>query len=109
MIIEIFAIFFAIGITIIYLGYYTKPDTEVLKIVGYLFIFILGTTLAGIGSSGIQYHSGDIINDTGTLTYVTPQYSYYTNHTLGLYTAIVSILGFISVYLQWKSGGGEND
>jgi len=91
----------------IFLGYYS--NTDVLKIVGYLFIFVLGTTLAGITGDGIQYHAGDTITNTGLVSTVAPIYTYYTNHTLGLYTSIVALLGFISVYVQYKGGIGEDD
>jgi len=102
---EIYFLLFGISLIIVGLGYYS--DVDILKITGFMFIFVLGTVLFGFGGGGITYHDGDIINTTGVISVITPSYSEYNNHTFGFFISVIGIIGFSSVYLQRKGGNIE--
>lgn len=97
MIIEIFGLLFLISLTVIFLGHYM--NVEVLKIVGYGFVFLLGFTLL---NGDLKYHDGDNLTHTPTTSQVTPLYSSYQNIQFGLYTCVMAMFGFVAVFFQWK-------
>jgi hypothetical protein len=115
MLLELFILFFVISIFLIFLGYYS--DTDTVKIVGWLLVFILGYTLLGYNSTGVDYQTGqnitktDNFNDTYSVATYDINYNYvtYTNKTLGFYIGVLGMLGFASVFLEIKKGRKEGD
>lgn len=102
MLLELFIFFFVLAVTVIFLGYYSEVD--ILKITGFMFLFVLGTVLFGFNGGGVSYHDGDNLTVSGSQTIVTPLYTDYNNHTFGFFTSVIGIIGFASVYLQRKGG-----
>jgi len=98
MILEIYALLFAISIGLIFLGYYSNID--VLKILGFGIIFMLGVVLLGYGET-LQYHNTTTITEVNaTLTTITPSYSNYTNKTYGFLFSTIAFFGWLAVYLN---------
>lgn len=101
MFIEIFGLLFTLALVFIFLSYYR--DVEILRIVGFTIMFILSLVVMNVGSSGIEYHDGDIIVMNATNVEVTPQYSSYTSHTIGYILAVMSVVGFATVWWDRRS------
>lgn len=102
----------------VFLGYYS--DTDIVKLVGWLFVFILGTTLLGYGGTGVEYQTGQNVSKTETFndTYSASEYTVindyetYNNKTLAFYILVLGMLGFSSVFYQFRNTRqqqGEND
>ena len=100
MLLELFALFFGIALIIVALGYYVEID--ILTMTGFLFVFMLGIIVMGVNSSGVMYHDGDLLNTTASITTITPNYSYYINHTLGFFISVLGLLGFASVFYNLR-------
>lgn len=118
MILSIFGLFMLIGLALIIIGYSTEDGA--VQIVGYSFLFILGTALL---SSSVEYQSGEFTretyvygdnfsgyhwdyvsppktpgdvflfhaNKTQTKTYTTLSDTY--SHAFGVWLCVISILG----------------
>lgn len=99
MILGIYAVFMLLALILIALGY--AYDGMVLKLIGFAFIFIINVNVLGwMAPVGIQYHSGDIINDTGLVTEVTLQYDTYDPHLIAYFFAIMGFFGSTYVIFE---------
>ena len=103
MIIEIYALLFAISILLIFLGYYSNTIT--IKILGFGLIFILGVVLLGYGET-LQYQTLTTINEiNSTTSNITASYSNYTNKSFGFILSTLAFFGWLSCYLDYKKRG----
>ena len=93
MILELFTIMMILSLIFIALGYYI--DADILKILGFFFIFVLGIAL--INGDGIQYKSGDTVVTTGDTSVVTHQYDDYDNWQVNIFLAIIGGMGITYV------------
>lgn len=107
MIFSFYIFLFSVALILIFLGYYT--ETDVLKIVSYGLIFMLGYMLiAPVPFGSVQdckYLVNTVTNSTGNAVY---SHSYtcqvIEDRVFGFWIAVLSILGFASVYFQRKGG-----
>lgn len=68
--------------------------------IAFAFMFLIHSALL---VQGIDYHSGDFINETSaTETMVEMQYSNYNNHTIFFFMTVLSVVGFSLLLLNWK-------
>lgn len=102
---DLFIIFVLLSLVFIGFGY--SFDGDILKLVGYTFLFILGMTLLPVvDDSGILYHDGDNVTVSGSTTVITPLYSSYTSHLLGFVTVILAVGGFALTFFERR---GDDD
>lgn len=100
MIIEIFVVLLILTFILIAFGSYL--DNSALTIIGLSFLFLLGVVIL---SEGIDYVSGNLINETGaTTTTVVKQYSSYTSNNFGIFTCVVAIIWFIILMVNIRQG-----
>lgn len=105
MILELFTILILISFSLVGLGYYM--DVDVLRILGFFFIFILGIIL--INGGGIEYHTGDSINQTGSQTTVIKDYATFDDWRINIFLAIVGGMGITLVLAQRKANSIRDD
>jgi len=123
MILALFGVLMAIGLILIILGLVIREHTE-LALIGFLFIFLLSFELingtleyqTGIenvykyGNNFTGYHwdydysTLPNTNNDIYLFHVTEynQYTFYQNRTMGIYLAIISIIGMIVLAYNLK-------
>lgn len=107
MIFSFYIFLFAVALVLIFLGYYT--ETDVLKIVSYGLIFMLGYMLiAPVPFGSVQdceYLVSTITNSSGNAVY---SHDYtcqdVENRIFGFWISVLSVLGFATVYFQRKGG-----
>ena len=110
MIFSFYIFLFSIALILIFLGYYS--ETDILKVVAYGLIFMLGFMLISDTPFGsvqdCEYLTSSVVtnNETATHnnTYVCQNIE---NRTFGFWIAVLGVLGFASVYLQRKGGAIE--
>jgi hypothetical protein len=108
---NIFALFLIVSIAFVIYGHIGK--VQILSLIGFTFIFILGVLLM---SSGINYQVGEtitttynynndtLVSDTQTMTI---EYDGFTHKTFGFYLAVLAGFGFAWIFLDYKSRGEE--
>lgn len=119
MIIELFVLFVVISFVLIYIGL-TKPTESAQALTGFLFLFLLSTTLM---TSNLEYSTSEQTNtsyiyninssDINTTIETTAKiYSKYDDTTgifntqrVGFYLAVASVIGFVGVIISIKSNG----
>jgi len=108
MLITIFTVLIALSLLIVIIGFWKKND--VMKLTGFLLMFLLSFTLIG---NNLEYQTGynsttnytyNEMSKNGTLlsesTITNFNYSSYEGtKTYGIYLVILSILGWVSVFL----------
>ena len=87
----------AVAFTFLVLGYFTNID--LFRIVGIIFIFLLGTIFM---ASGIEYKSGSTVTTVGAVNTIVNNYTTYDNHTIGFYITIAGALGFVWIMIDRK-------
>jgi len=110
VILGIYAVFMILALILIALGF--AYDGMILKMLGFAFIFLINVNILGfMAPVGIQYHSGDIINETGTgITEVTIQYDTYNPHTIAYFFAIMGFFGSMYIFYEdYKSRRTEQE
>jgi hypothetical protein len=105
MIIEIFTIMILSSFILIGLGYYI--DVDILKILGFFFIFVIGITL--INDDGIQYQTGETITTDGTTSTVIKNYADFDDWRFNVFLSIVGAMGMTMVFIQRKAGSVKYD
>lgn len=105
VILDIFLVLFTLTILFTAIGFFA--DKPYLLGLGYIFLFVLGVTLAGINNpvvptTGIEYKSGNTITTTGSTTTVTNVYTSYSNRTIGIFFGIGAIFAFILLLMQYR-------
>jgi hypothetical protein len=104
MIIELWVTFIALSIALIALGHYIQ--TDVIKILGFLFIFLLGFAFL---NDGLDYKTGDTVVTSGGTSTITYNYATYTNATMSIFTIIIAVMGWILIFVQNKSDSIQED
>lgn len=109
MMIDIFVVLLIITALLVILGSYFK--IHALTLVGLAFMFILGANMlgsyAGI-TSGIDYKTGLLVNDTGSIINVEYQYTTYSNTTFGVFLCSASMLWFMIIMFQLREAKKED-
>lgn len=98
MILALWTILFLVAVVFIAIGY--LANIEVMKIVGFAFIFLLGIVPL---FDSIEYKTGDTINKTGDFYTVTSVYSDFQDNMWGLLISAIGVLGWVIVYIQYKA------
>lgn len=106
MILEIFVVLVIISLALIYFGYYTNPPLRVYSIVGFVFLFILGSWVclynympSNFQTSGLQYQIGSNVTTTSSSTIVSNVYAVYNDATTFWVGFILSFISGISIWL----------
>lgn len=117
MIFSFYIFLFSVALILIFLGYYSK--TDILKIVSYGLIFMLGFMLISQTPFGAvqdcEHLQTSADQNTTNPNDALWHYNYtYTcqdieNRTFGFWIAVLGVLGFASVYFQRKGGSIDNE
>jgi len=105
LILELFTILMIISLILIALGYFIEID--ILKILGFFFIFVVGIAL--INGDGLQYKTGDSIVTTGNTSIVTHQYNNYDNWGINIFLTIVGVMAMTLVLVGRRTSSIRND
>ena len=106
MILELYIFLVALCFAFVIGGYYV--DAPVLEIAGFAFLFLLGITMF---QGSLEYETG--FNESVAANNVTHRFTEYqawddgNSHLIGVYTAIVAVLGFVTVLSQLTGWGRE--
>ena len=103
MIVIIFGVLITLSIALIITGYYA--ESPVIQIVGYGLMFLTSFPLitdnleykVGENTSYVYGTNNTLISDSMVNTYVS-----YGDYRFGYYLAVASVLGFASVFFQWR-------
>ena len=111
MILTIYFGLVIISIILIIMGYAIPGQVEIFKYAGFGFLFMLGVMMIPGTPGDIEYKIGqtEIFNNETSTTTINDNYSTYDNSFYGIYIALASIFGFISVFLTQKQVSFEND
>jgi hypothetical protein len=115
MILEIFGLLVFLALALIYFGYYTNPPLRVYSIVGFVFLFILGSWVmlyqympSNFATAGLQYKSGSIINSTdATNVIITNVYSNYNDPSTFWVGFTLALMSAFSIWLVTAHDGGN--
>lgn len=105
MLLGIYSVFMFTSLVLVGLGLFSK--NSVLQISGYVLIFLLGLTVMPESSGSINYVNGSYEATLGNDTSIGYTYASYTSHGIGFYVMLVGVLGFISAFVDYRSGRGE--
>jgi hypothetical protein len=94
MILTLYVVLMVLALILITIGY--AFDSVILKIVGYGCIFMFNVPAI---IDGIQYHSGDLVENSGDDKIITMQYSVYENRTMFILFSVIGMLG--ATLLSW--------
>lgn len=98
MIIEIYVLLVLIALIFVFFGWYMR--TDVLRIIGFSFLFLLGVVMTPGFPGSIDVPNGQTITmDNGTYT-VANTYLEYQNVTFGFF---MQIMGAFGVFLVWMA------
>ena len=97
MILEVWVVLMTLAIVFLTLGYFMNID--LFRIVGIVFVFLLGTIFM---ASGLEYKSGSTVTTVGATNTIVNNYTTYDNHTIGFYITIAGALGFVWIMLDRK-------
>ena len=118
MILELFALFFVISITLIVIGL-AKPEESAAALIGFTFLFLLSLVIM---NNNLEYQIGEqrnisysYLSDNVTIDKTVEDISYnyinyddttgfFNTHVSGFYLAIASVIGFIGVLISLKGG-----
>ena len=92
MILELYFVLLFMSLALIALGLYA--NNTALSIVGCGLLLVVGGIMA---MDGIQYKTGMTLDDSGTTTTITYNYTDYKNTGLGI---VIMLLGFGGVFLS---------
>jgi hypothetical protein len=106
MIIEMYALLFALSVAFIIIGY--QYDSEILRMIGFTMIFICGVLVI---TDDISYVSGSNVVEINTsTTVITKNYTLYENTSLGVMLATIGAVSFFLTLFElrnsFRSGGG---
>jgi len=102
MLIDVFIVLLVFSVFLVWLGLYSK--NSVLQAVGYGFIFLLGWVLLPASSDSLLVRNGSV-SVTNVQNESVESYTYYSfeNHLYGFYMSLIGVLGWLSVYLDYKA------
>lgn len=106
MIFELYLGLLGLAFLFIFYGWYAKVDMP--RIIGFLFIFLLGAMFTPSLPGNVEYKSGETHSVSGNVTTVTYDYSEAGNHTLGFYLSIAGILGVVLIMVDRRREEREN-
>jgi hypothetical protein len=99
MIIDIFIVLLVITIAFIMAGYYFEISPMV--VVGLAFLFMLGVVIM---STGVEYKTGEMMNESSMTTEITYQYTTYTSTTFGIFICVIAVLWFVITMVNLRRG-----
>ena len=102
MIIQIFIILLVITMAFILAGTLFKIPAMI--VVGISFLFMLGIVVM---QTGIEYKTGQILDDNGANTIITNTYSTFTNTTFGIFICVIAVFWFIITMLNLRGDNNE--
>ena len=105
MIVEIYGLLILLSIAFVIIGY--QYDSEVLRMIGFLTILIIGVAMI---TDGIDYVSGSNITEvTSSLTTVDKVYTNYENDTIGFMLSIIGAVSFVLTFFELKNSFRKGD
>lgn len=104
MILSIFITIYAIGLIFAISGFYMKQP--LLQFAGYTILVVLGFLFL---EGNLEVPNGSISYVNGSVTEVVPQYSIYSNFTLGFILTIIPVWAFVIALFEIKKNREDDD
>lgn len=74
-------------------------EVPAMTVVGLAFLFMLGIIIL---STGIEYKTGEVLDESGLTTTITYSYTTFKHTTYGLFVSIIAMLWFIVTMLNLR-------
>ena len=97
MIIDIFIVLLVITMAFIIAGIFF--EVPAMTITGLAFLFMLGIIIM---QTGVEYKTGEVLNETGLITTISNTYSTFTSKTFGIFTCVISVFWFIITMINLR-------
>jgi len=78
-------------------GYFFEVPS--MTVVGLSFLFMLGIIIL---STGIEYKTGEVLDETGLTTTISYTYSTFTHTTYGIFICVIAVFWFVAVMLDLR-------